>query len=124
MDINPQDVTELLKLWEKTGIGRLSAIIAELSELGLNSIISPTDELDKQKLPVSSTDIPGYDPLLSPKKAAEYLDVTQKTLKYSWTKKFDIKSGGDRANRRYALSELNRVKTEIEKLKESTEVGC
>ena len=96
-----EKINEFLINWEKSGLGRLTTIIAELAETGLKDL--------KEIEPTAVVAI-AEDPLLTPAQAAKYLGISSKTLLNSWTTRYGIVSSGERKGRRFELSELNRVK--------------
>ena len=100
----------LLDKWNQSGLGRLSVVAAEIAEMGLASIKSG------EFVPMESV---VEDPLMTPSQAAKYLGISPRTLVHSWDKRHGIESSGTGKSRRYALSELNRIKAIIQGVTES-----
>lgn len=95
---NIESISEIISKMNDSGFGRLATVLATLSETGLESLISGgSDDSEKE------------DPLKSPAWAARYFGISLRTLREKWTPAYGIQSVKAGKNRRYRLSELNRV---------------
>lgn len=94
-----QQLNDIVKTFDQTGLGRCLTILAALAEIGLEHSETSNEE------ETSETEI---DPLWSPMKTANYLDVTVATLR-SYRTRYDMKSVGNGKSRRYRKSEVERI---------------
>lgn len=95
-----QQLNEIVKAFDQTGIGRCLTILATLAEIGLDKTGEITEEPDDS--------MDSDDPLWSPTKTANYLDVSVATLR-TYRKRYHMKSCGNGKARRYRRSEVERI---------------
>lgn len=95
-----ESASKFVESWEKSSLGRVLGLLAALAER----------EVARSAPLVTQSAATACDPLYKPQQAARYFAVSWKTFRDDYCPRYSIKSTGTGRNRRFALSELNRVK--------------
>lgn len=102
--IQAENTTKLFELFEKVGFS-----LEILNCLAVEGLKANGIRLDNRP----ETKNTNHDPLMAPKDVAEYLKCSTKHLREKLMDEYQIKSTGSGTGRRFALSEINRVKQEM-----------